>query len=178
MKTCIVFFSLFMVLSGLGLSGAATALAHEHSQANGAKATNDPSCHVPVHITEEAEMQTGGAMHHGAKAAQPGAHSHTMPEMDGAHMIHEPQHGGAFFMAPNKLHHLEGVYTDKCGFRLYFYNAFIKPIHADRFRAFVHIVPGSENEFDIIRFLSPSKDGTVLMASFGDVVSRPFEIEL
>jgi hypothetical protein len=98
--------------------------------------------------------------------------------MRGAHMTHEPQHGGTFFMAANKVHHLEALYSEKCGFQLFLYNAFTEPIRVNRFRAIIKVVPSDEDEPEIIRFLSPSGDGTVLRAKMGDEVRRPFEIEL
>jgi hypothetical protein len=153
--------------------------AHEHAQEHhGVTATKTPPCHVPAKISEAAELRLGGALYAGPEVEQHSGHSHSMPEMEGAHMTHVPQHGGAFFMAPNKMHHLEGVYSDTCGFRLFLYNAFTEPIHVDRFQAFVHVFPSREDEFDIIRFLSPSSDGTVLTTAIGNAVSRPFEIEL
>ena len=100
------------------------------------------------------------------------------PDMKGAHMVHKPQQGGAFFMAPDKIHHLEGLYSDKCGFQLLFYNAFIKPIHVDRFQAFIKAIPNQEDEPEIIRFLSPSEDRTVLKTAIGDEIRKPFLIEL
>ncbi len=41
-----------------------------------------------------------------------------------AHMDHDSRHGGEFFMSSNKLHHVEGVYSAKCGFQLYTYNEY------------------------------------------------------
>jgi len=51
----------------------------------------------------------------------------------GAHSDHDPKHGGQFFMAPDKFHHLEGVMANPREFRLYFYNNFNKPILAKPF---------------------------------------------
>jgi len=49
-----------------------------------------------------------------------------------AHSDHNPKHGGQFFMAPNRWHHLEGVLVGQ-EFRLYLYNNFTKPISAQSF---------------------------------------------
>ena len=79
-----------------------------------------------------------------------------MPGMERAHMEHEAKVGGTFFMAPNKMHHLEATYSKECGFQLYLYNAFTRPINVNRFRAFIKVVgevDGEEDEF--IRFLEP-----------------------
>ena len=109
---------------------------------------------------------------------QNAGHSQPMPEMTGAHMMHEPLHQGAFFLAPDKIHHVEAVFSDSCGFRVFFYNAFTEPIHSDRFQAFAHVFPSKEDEIDNIRFLSPSNDNTMLATAFGDWVSRPFKVSL
>ena len=101
-----------------------------------------------------------------------------MPEMQGAHTDHAPRHGGAFFMAPDKLHHLEGGYSDRCGFQLYLFNAFTKPIGIGCFHAFIKAVPSRDDEPETFRFLSPNEDRTTLGARLGDLVTRPFEIEL
>ena len=57
-----------------------------------------------------------------------------------AHMDHESKLGGVFFMAPNKMHHLEATYSKECGFQLYLYNAFTRPINVNRSRAFIKVV--------------------------------------
>ena len=80
-----------------------------------------------------------------------------------AHMDHESKLGGVFFMAPNKMHHLEATYSKECGFQLYLYNAFTRPINVNRFRAFIKVVgevDGEEDEF--IRFLEPNKTHTTM----------------
>ncbi len=136
------------------------------------------SCHLAVHVTEEAERQPGGALYEGPPAQHHGKHAETMPHMQGAHMDHRSRHGGGFFMAPDKIHHLEGVYSGECGFRLFFFNAFTKPIRADRFRALIKIIPDDDQEPEVMRFLSPSPDGSILQAGIGESVSRPFDIEL
>ena len=148
----------------------------------GAKGTDPASCRVPVHLTEEAERQPGGALHKGPMAGQRMmAQSQSMAEMpkvEGAHMIHRGQHGGTFFMAPNKLNHLEALYSDDCGFRVIFYNIRTEYIRAARFRAFIKVVPDSMDEPEVLRFLSPDQNGGILSASIGDEAGKPFEIQL
>ena len=146
--------------------------------AHKAETSEHSSCHVPVSITEEAERQPGGALYAGPAVPHHPKQGESMPQMKGAHAVHEPQHGGAFFMAPNKMHHLEGLYSDHCGFQLFFYNAFTKDIGVKRFRAFIKVIPSDEQEPEVIRFLSASEDGTFLKTAIGDEVTRPFEIEL
>jgi len=137
-----------------------------------------PDCRTPVTVTAAAEAKVGGADYAGPNPADHAGHLHMMPQMQGAHSSHEPQRGGSFFMAPNKMHHLEGVYSEACGFQLFLNNAFTEPIRADRFRAFLRAIPSAEDEPDAMRFLVPAADNTMLAAPLGDEVRRPFEIEL
>lgn len=102
-----------------------------------------------------------------------------MPGMEGAHMEHEAKVGGTFFMAPNKMHHLEATYSKECGFQLYLYNAFTRPINVNRFRAFIKVVgevDGEEDEF--IRFLEPNKPHSTMQNLLDVNLTASFEIEL
>ena len=88
-------------------------------------------------------------------------------------------------MVPNQLHHMEVVYSLDCGFQLFMYNAFTEPIRADRFQAFILILPeGGDDFFEVMRFLVPSEDGSHLhtpIAHHHDDPKNPkgaFEIEL
>ncbi|MFN0118435.1 MAG: hypothetical protein ACKVQC_09125 [Elusimicrobiota bacterium] len=49
------------------------------------------------------------------------------------HEDHSPKHGGQFFMAPDKFHHLEGAMPFAGEFQLYFYDDYTKPISAEPF---------------------------------------------
>ena len=143
-------------------------VAHEHeAHKHGKAAPGDAGCEAQVHITEAAEKQPGGALYSGPLPESGMEHAEkSLPEMKGAHMHHEARHGGRFFMAPDQLHHLEATHSPACGFRLFFYNAFIKPISAGRFRGFIKLVPKDEDALEVLRFLSPAKGGTVLHAPF------------
>ena len=102
-----------------------------------------------------------------------------MPGMEGAHMEHEAKVGGTFFMAPNKMHHLEATYSKECGFQLYLYNAFPRPINVNRFRAFIKVVgevDGEEDEF--FRFLEPNKPHTTMQNLLDVNLTASFEIEM
>jgi hypothetical protein len=170
------------ILTATCLVGWSAALAdsrHGHAAGGGkTEVVGMPSCQIPVHITENAEGQPGGALYKGPSVMHHMKRGNPMPEMKGMHVDHRPRHGGAFFMAPDKMHHLEGMFSERCGFRLVFYNAMTKPIRADRFRAFIKAVPEKEHEPEVIRFLSVNAEGTVFRADIGDEVTRPFEIEL
>ncbi len=154
---------------------------------SGIAATEAASCREPVSIVDAAERKPGGALYKGPAKEHHGSHSaHTAhggqamkrPEMKGAHMDHDSRHGGAFFMAPDKMRHLEAVFSERCGLQVFFFNAFTEPIRADRFRAFVIAVPESVDEAEAIRFLAPTEDGAILETEIGDTVSRPLDLKL
>lgn len=52
-----------------------------------------------------------------------------------SHLDHNAKHGGVFFMAPDRHHHLEGMMASKKEFRVYFYDEYTKPIRAGSFTA-------------------------------------------
>jgi len=160
-------------------SGALAAESHRGHSAHHkmAKSTVTSACEPKLHFTDEAESRPGGALYKGPAVAHHGQHSKQMSHMKGAHMDHNPRQGGAFFMAPDKMHHIEGVYSPKCGLQIFFYNAFTQPIRADRFKAFVRIEPQKEDEPEVLRFLAPSKDGSILKTHIGSEVTPPFDIE-
>ncbi len=101
-----------------------------------------------------------------------------MANMKGAHEIHEGQHGGTFFMAPNKTNHVEGIYSKDCGFRLVLFNAMTQPINVNRFGAFVKYIPEDEDAPESYRILSSSHDGSVLQASNNPEIKGKFDVEL
>ena len=96
-----------------------------------------------------------------------------------AHMDHESKFGGVFFMAPNKMHHLEATYSKECGFQLYLYNAFTRPINVNRFLAFLKVsgeIDGEEDELTL--FLEPNKSHTTMHNLLDVNLTASFEIEL
>lgn len=160
----------------------AWAAAPPGGQADTAAPGVDTSCEAAVHLSEAAETRMGGALYEGpmespeAMAGTMGA----MPEMAGAHEVHRGQRGGVFFMAPNKVHHIEARYSRACGLQLFLYNAFTEPIRVDRFQAFYRIIPEDDMEWEkeVIRFLSPRADGGVLQASGEHDIEGRYKIEL
>ena len=166
------------------------------------------SCHKMIHLSKEAEMQLGGSMYTGALPKE-GEENESMSGMkmkmseekegmkmsgkkhdmkmdhkdhDGmkmAHMDHESKLGGVFFMAPNKMHHLEATYSKECGFQLYLYNAFTRPINVNRFLAFIKVtgeIDGEEDELTL--FLEPNKSYTTMHNLLDVNLTASFEIEL
>ncbi len=69
------------------------------------------------------------------------------------HGNHNPQHGGAFFMAPDNWHHLEGAYFAPGTFRLYLYDDFTRPLPVAQVRATKArlILTAGGNEFPLVR---------------------------
>ena len=147
------------------------------------------SCHKMIHLSKEAEMQLGGSMYTGAlpkegeeNESMSGMKMKMSEEKEGmkmAHMDHESKLGGVFFMAPNKMHHLEATYSKECGFQLYLYNAFTRPINVNRFLAFLKVtgeIDGEEDELTL--FLEPNKSYTTMHNLLDVNLTASFEIEL
>lgn len=160
-------------------------------------------CEREVHISRDAEKQMGGSMYMGAmpkkgsmagmKMAGSGGDKKEMKMAGmkmsgsdmkkdmpaGAHADHEMKMGGVFFMAPDEMHHIESTYSSKCGFHLYIFNAFTKPISVGRFQAFIKVNgEDDEDEVEYIRFLSPNHEGSVLSAPLRKNLKLPFQVEL
>ena len=140
--------------------------AHDHAA--------DAACHIEVELTDAAERQLGGALYTGPTLTP----DEILATMKQAHLVHHPQHGGSFAMAPNKMNHVEVVYSESCGVRVYLYNAYTRHIRVDRFMAFVKFVPRDEEQFEAIRFVEPSMMGDYLGTGADHGVEPPFDIEL
>ena len=134
----------------------------------------DATCDIMVELNDAAERQIGGSLYTGP-ALTP---DEIMAVMTEAHQVHHPQHGGAFNMAPNKMNHVEAVYSRPCGLRVYLYNAYTKHIRVNRFLAFVKFIPLVEDQFEVIRFLQPSQQGDYLGTGADHGIEPPFDIEL
>ncbi len=144
------------------------------SQPAAADAHNPMKCHIQFELTEAAEMQLGGALYAGPELTP----DEIMTGMKKAHQVHHPQKGGAFFMAPNKMNHLEVIYSEDCGVRIYMYNAYTVPIRVERFLAFMEFVPHDEDQIEVIRILQPSEHGGYLVTGASHGVEGPFDIRL
>jgi len=185
-----------------GMSSGGQADGKMEDMADGMKHGMAVDCSKPPQITLEAESKPGGANYKGPLPKQamemgkksmgavrvssdkPAANLKMMPEMEGAHQMHKGLRGGELFMVPNQLHHIEVLYSLDCGYQLFFYNAFTEPIRADRFQAFMIILPEEGDDFfEVMRFLSPSEDGTHLVSRISHSHDGPkprgiFETEL
>jgi hypothetical protein len=79
-----------------------------------------------------------------------------------AHGDHNPRHGGQFFMAADKWHHLEGTYPSPGLVRLYFFDNFTKPLVPKGMTGRVVV---EDNGKEIASFpLTPAKNGQTLEA--------------
>ncbi len=101
-----------------------------------------------------------------------------MAGMKGAHELHEGQYGGTFFMAPNKTHHVEGIHSRECGFRLVIFNAMTQPINVNRFAAFVKYIPEDEDEPEAYRILSPAHERSVFEVDSNPQIKGKYDVEL
>lgn len=101
-----------------------------------------------------------------------------LKEKEESHGMHKGQNGGLFFMAPNLIHHVELVFSEKCGFSVIIFNAFTKPIKVNEFQAFIKYIPEDEDQMEIVRFLSPSGDSSLLKATDFPEIDGPYEIVL
>lgn len=144
------------------------------NQPAGAQMSHPMKCHMQSELTEAAEKQLGGALYSGPKLTP----DEIMVGMKKAHQVHHPQKGGAFFMAPNKMNHLEVIYSEDCGVRVYMYNAYTVPIRVDRFLAFMEFVPQDEDQLEVVRILQPSERGDYLVTGANHGVEGPFDISL
>src|SRR5262245_41836032 len=77
------------------------------------------------------------------------------------HGNHNPQHGGAFFMAPDNWHHLEGAYFAPGVFRLYLYDDYTKPLPLAQVRATAARLILNGTEIPLVR------NGRILDAKVG-----------
>jgi hypothetical protein len=89
------------------------------------------------------------------------------------HMDHEPKHGGVFFMAPDRTHHLEGVLLPAGTFKVYLYDDYTRPIPATGFAAVMQLDgPGEVRKLELSL---DSADGTL---SIRDLPVKRFPVDL
>src|SRR5262245_16079600 len=139
---------------------------------------------VPVTVELWWGCEQDPKVHSHEPGACPGGAPRIARRSPRAHGDHNPKHGGTFYMAADKWHHLEGVWPEQGTFRLYFYDDFSKPLAADRLkevkgRIVTKEAPagGGGDPKEIEAFpLEPSPDGQpFLVAKIGDL-KTPAEI--
>jgi hypothetical protein len=83
-----------------------------------------------------------------------------------AHGDHNPRHGGQFFMAEDKWHHLEAVYPSGGPFRIYVFDNFTRDLEPRDLRAIAGRAIVMDGNFDAIESvpLTLSRDGKTLEA--------------
>ena len=93
-----------------------------------------------------------------------------------AHGDHNPRHGGIFFMAPDRHHHLEGTLSRQSLFRLYLYDNYTEPLPPDAARARVgdrSLAPGSDGESPEVRVADLGQPAEIVAhVDFGDGEER------
>lgn len=80
-----------------------------------------------------------------------------------AHGDHNPRHGGQFFMAADKWHHLEGTYPRAGLFRAHFYDNFTKVFPAKGFSGRIVTKEESNREIEAVP-LRVTRDGLTMEA--------------
>jgi len=88
-------------------------------------------------------------------------------------MDHEPKHGGIFFMAPDRTHHLEGVLLPAGTFKVYLYDDHTRPILAKGFEAELQV--DGRGAARKLKLLLDAGDGTL---SFHGLPIERFPVDL
>lgn len=94
-----------------------------------------------------------------------------------AHQDHSAKHGGTFFMAPDKKHHLEGMISEKHEFRVYFYDEFTKPIPVGKFTAEGKAWTNGK-DIDTPLILTPGTEMAFLTSKVAASVAFPMRIKI
>ncbi len=94
------------------------------------------------------------------------------------HMDHEPKHGGVFFMAPDKFHHLEATLATSGEFRIYFYDNFTKPIPAEKFTVQASARPkGADRQVEKAVALAPEPGKQFLVGNIDASLKFPVAVK-
>jgi hypothetical protein len=118
------------------------------------------------HHTAKGVLSIGCMMLGGAVWAS--SHPSSAPHMD-----HEPKHGGVFFMAPDRTHHLEGVLLPAGTFKVYLYDDYTRPIPATGFEALMQLDGPAEARK--LKLFVDSADGTL---SIRDLPVKQFPVDI
>ncbi len=98
-----------------------------------------------------------------------------------AHAVHEPQHGGVFFMAPDNWHHLEGTLPSDHELRSYLYDNFTKPLDANGFSGQLTVQPVNDQDEEVGEAVTvaikPVPGKTYLAVELPESIRPPFLTE-
>lgn len=94
-----------------------------------------------------------------------------------SHQDHSAKHGGTFFMAADKKHHLEGTISDKKEFRVYFYDEYTKPIPAEKFTADGKAKTKGKDDEKLLK-LNVGPEKAFLTAQVDAALAFPIQIKL
>ena len=122
-------------------------------------------CRSNLALTSDAELQMA--------QAQVASGSQAMPHMD-----HQAKHHGIFMMAPDNIHHIEGVLLPSSNFNLYLYDEYTKPLSADRIRKVTAYVTLPGDSASAARKVKLTISGTLLQASLGKDLKLPAVLKL
>ena len=93
-------------------------------------------------------------------------------------MDHQAKHHGIFFMAPDNIHHIEGVLLPSNTFRLYLYDEYTKPLSTERVRkakAYLTVVGA---DLFAARKVELTSNGDTLDATLGKDLRLPAVLKL
>jgi hypothetical protein len=94
------------------------------------------------------------------------------------HSDHRPKHGGIFFMSLDYKHHLEGVLLSPGIFRVYLYDAYTRPLPAQKVRQARGTVQLGESEDAPKLPLTLARDGRTLEVALPRGTKLPLTIAL
>jgi hypothetical protein len=94
------------------------------------------------------------------------------------HMDHVPKHGGVFFMSLDNRHHLEAVLLSPGIFRVYLYDAYTRPLTAEKVKQAKGTVQLGDSEDAPKIPLTLAKDGQTLEAALPRGTRLPLSITL
>jgi hypothetical protein len=95
-----------------------------------------------------------------------------------AHQDHDAKHGGAFFMALDEQHHLEGILVSPGTFRVFLYDDHSRPVSASEVGKAVAKVTWGAQDNAPVTVMKPSADGSVLESIAPTTVNFPLELTL
>jgi len=94
-----------------------------------------------------------------------------------SHQDHSAKHGGTFFMAADKKHHLEGTISKTKEFRIYFYDEFTKPLPAEKYSAKGTAWTGGKDAETALK-MTPVASKDYLTAQVDASVSFPVRVKV